>query len=154
MLRISKLADYGTVVMVFLAKHPDLLSNARDIAVQTHLALPTVSKLLKKLTQAELLVSVRGVSGGYRLARDTNTISVTDIIYALEPSRGLTECSVHDEDCALQGVCHVKGNWQLISKAIESALNQVCLDVLAKPKMTARDIQPIIATATGVVHGK
>lgn len=62
MLRISKLADYGTVVMVYLAKHPQDLCNARDIAVHTHLSVPTVSKILKRLAGAGLLASVRGVS--------------------------------------------------------------------------------------------
>ena len=69
MLRISKLADYGTVVMVYLAKHAQELCNARDIALHTHLAVPTVSKILKRLTGAGLLTSVRGVAGGYRLQR-------------------------------------------------------------------------------------
>ena len=66
MLRISKLADYGTVIMVYLAKHPQQLCNARDIALHTHLTVPTVSKLLKRLTAAGLVRSVGGVAGGYR----------------------------------------------------------------------------------------
>ena len=74
MLRISKLADYGTVVMVYLAKRPEQLCNARDIALQTHLTVPTVSKLLKRLTAARLLISARGVAGGYRLQRPATEI--------------------------------------------------------------------------------
>lgn len=137
MLRISKLADYGTLVMVYLAQCQLPLCNARDIALHTHLTVPTVSKLLKRLTAAKLLTSVRGVSGGYRLQRAACDISVAEIIYALEEQRGLTECSLHPNACSLQGVCRVQGNWQLINHAIAAALQSVSLDALAKPMMQA-----------------
>lgn len=143
MLRINKLADYGTVVMVYLAKHSHALCNARDIALQTHLTIPTVSKLLKRLTTAGLLSSVRGVNGGYRLQRSAADISVAEIIYALDESRGLTECSSEPNACLLQSVCHIQGNWRLISQAIESALDDVSLEALAKPALNQRDLKPI-----------
>lgn len=153
MLRISKLADYGTVVMVYLAKSGQLLCNARDIALHTHLRVPTVSKLLKRLTAAGLLTSVRGVSGGYRLQRAAADISVAEIIYALEEQRGLTECSLQPNECSLQEVCHIQGNWRLISQAIETALNSVSLEALAKPSLPAVEIDRIRQLASGVSHG-
>lgn len=130
MLRVSKLADYGTIVMVYLAKHTTKLCNVRDIALGTHLAMPTVSKLLKRLSAANLLASVRGVNGGYRLQREPHTISLADIIYALDNVRGLTECSHEVNDCLLQNVCHVQGIWRLISQVIDSALTSVSLSDL------------------------
>ncbi|MCC5013995.1 SUF system Fe-S cluster assembly regulator [Legionella sp. 31fI33] len=154
MLRISKLADYGTVVMVYLAKRAQTLCNARDIALHTHLTVPTVSKLLKRLTAAGLLTSVRGVSGGYRLQRAASEISVAAIIYALEEQRGLTECSLQPNECSLQGVCHIQGNWRLISQAIETALDSVSLEALAKPSLQAVDINRIRHLASGVSNGE
>ncbi|MBA3535531.1 MAG: SUF system Fe-S cluster assembly regulator [Tatlockia sp.] len=153
MLRISKLADYGTVVMVYLAKRDQTLCNARDIALHTHLRVPTVSKLLKRLTAAGLLTSVRGVSGGYRLQRSATEISVAQIISALEEQLGLTECSLHTNECSLQDVCHIQGNWRLISQAIETALDSVSLDALAKPFLKTVDLERIRLLASGVNHG-
>ncbi|MBA2653266.1 MAG: SUF system Fe-S cluster assembly regulator [Tatlockia sp.] len=153
MLRISKLADYGTVVMVYLAKRDQRLCNARDIALHTHLTVPTVSKLLKRLTAAGLLSSVRGVSGGYRLQRPAAEISVAQIISALEEQLGLTECSLHPNECSLQDVCHIQGNWRLISQAIQTALDSVSLEVLAKPALLALDLERIKQLASGVSHG-
>ena len=152
MLRISKLADYGTVVMVYLAKRSDRLCNARDIALHTHLTVPTVSKLLKRLTAAGLLSSVRGVSGGYRLQRPAAEISVTEIIYALDEYRGLTQCSLEPNECSLKGFCHVQGNWQLISQGIAAALDSVSLDALAKPMLLAVDLERIKALVVGGVR--
>jgi FeS assembly SUF system regulator len=153
MLRISKLADYGTVVMVHLAKQTQQLCNARDIALQTHLTVPTVSKILKRLTGAGLLVSVRGVSGGYRLQRPAADISVSEIIFALEEHKGFTECSLHPNDCFLEGVCAIKGNWRLISHAIETALDSVSLEALAKPTLPTRDVERVRQLASGVNRG-
>ena len=154
MLRISKLADYGTVVMVYLAKRSPALCNARDIALHTHLTVPTVSKLLKRLTAAGLLSSVRGAAGGYRLQRPATEISVTAIIYALDESRGLTECSLQPNECSLRGSCHVQGNWQLISQGIAAALDSVSLDALAQPMLKAVDLERIQALAVrGVRRG-
>jgi len=153
MLRISKLADYGTVIMVYLANHAEMLCNARDIALQTHLKQPTVSKLLKRLTASGLLISVRGANGGYRLERPAATISIANIIYALEDQRGLVECSLQPNPCSLQSVCGIQGNWRLISDAIETALDSVSLESLAKPTLQVRDIQMIQQAASRATGG-
>lgn len=150
MLRVSKLADYGSVIMVYLAKQAQALCNARDIALHTHLTVPTVSKLLKRLTAAGLLTSVRGVTGGYRLQRSAADISVAEIIYALEGQRGLIECSLQPNHCSLQQVCHIQGNWRLISQAIETALDSVSLEMLAKPSLQSLEIERIRLLASGV----
>jgi FeS assembly SUF system regulator len=142
MLRISKLADYGTVIMVYLAKRAEMVCNARDVANHTHLPVTTVSKLLKRLTAAGLLLSVRGVTGGYKLKKSSAEISIAEIIYALEEQRGLVEC-LEPNTCFLQDVCHVQSNWRLISKAIENALSNVSLEILAKPILDPVEIAHI-----------
>lgn len=139
--------------MVYLAKNAHDLCNARDIAAHTHLSVPTVSKILKRLTGAGLLCSVRGVTGGYRLQRGAADISVAEIIYALEEHRGFTECSLQPNDCSLQGVCTIQGNWRLISQAIENALGSVSLDALAKPTLKTVDVDRVRQLASGVSRG-
>jgi len=149
MLRISKLADYGTVVMVYLVGCTGL-SSARDIAQHTHVSLPTVSKLLKRLTAAGLLISARGTAGGYRLKCAATDISVGQILYALDESRGLTACSLDPDACALHHVCHVQGNWRLLSQSIEAALDSVSLSALAKPIIPASDLERMQHVVMGV----
>ena len=104
MLRVSKLADYGTIIMVYLAS-TQFPCSAREIARNTHLSLPTVSKLLKRLTKVGLLFSVRGANGGYELGKSAQDISLAEVIYAIDVPKGLTECS-HSE-CFLQKVCKI-----------------------------------------------
>ena len=150
MLRMNKLADYGTVVMVFLANHAGELASARDIAADTHLSLPTVSKVLKRLLAAGLLISVRGSLGGYRLKHSARDISVAEILYALDEPRGLTECSLEPDACALHNVCHVQDNWRLISQSIEAALESVSLQALAKPVIPPENLNKMKQVMMGV----
>lgn len=140
MLRISKMADYATVIMVYMARNRSRLSNVKTIAQSTHISGPTVSKLLKRLTQAQLLRSVRGAEGGYCLNKAPESISVAQIIAVIEERIGLTECSVASSQCSLQSVCNLKGNWRLINQAVEMALSSVSLAVLAKPDLQLTDI--------------
>ncbi len=91
MIRLGKLTDYGLVLMTHFAQNNDrLLHTARDLAVESRLPLPTVSKLLKELLQGGLLVSHRGIKGGYSLARKPREISVAEIIAVLEGPRVLS----------------------------------------------------------------
>ena len=68
MLRVSKLTDYGTVMMTHMARQPERVHTATEVAAAVHLAAPTVVKLLKVLAREGLLVSRRGAKGGYVLA--------------------------------------------------------------------------------------
>ncbi len=132
MIRISKLADYGTVVMAYFARKPDLFHTAKDIAQATHVALPTVSKLLKMLARANLLNSQRGAKGGYLLARTATTISLADIINALDGDVALTECSQGKGICAVEHNCTIRKNWRDISSVIHDVLAKMPLQEMLR----------------------
>lgn len=127
MLRMSKLTDYGTLVLSELAARRGEPSSAGLVAGCTHLALPTVSKLLKALTRSGLVVSTRGSQGGYALARAPEDITAAEIIDALEGPVAITECSAQNGSCDLEAFCHVGGAWQRINLSIREALQQVTL---------------------------
>lgn len=133
MLRMSKLTDYGTVVMTRLASGAERLHAASEIAAEIRVAVPTVSKILKTLTRAGLVISHRGAKGGYSLARPASTISMVEIIDALEGPVGLTECGSHPGICSQESSCTLRGNWQLINTAVRRALSAVSLANMAQP---------------------
>jgi FeS assembly SUF system regulator len=133
MLRVSRLTDYATVVMTCIAAHPaDVLSTVQ-IADETRLELPTVSKLLKALGHAALVESFRGVNGGYRLARPAAEISLAEIVEALEGPIGMTECSVAEGQCDRESQCGVRGSWQQINSVLDHTLRAVSLADMLKP---------------------
>jgi FeS assembly SUF system regulator len=131
-LRISRLTDYGTLVLAHLSSFEGVPTSASDVASATGIALPTVSKLLKILAKAQLVQSTRGAQGGYRLARNATEISAADIIDALEGPVHITECSAEDNSCDLEAVCNVGGAWQRINVAIRAALGEINLRDLQK----------------------
>jgi FeS assembly SUF system regulator len=134
MLRISKLTDYGTLVLVHLTSDgPKKLMPATDVAAGTRLALPTVQKILKALTRGGLVESARGAGGGYRLARAPEDISAAEILDVLEGPIAITECSHDDGHCELESDCQVGGAWQRISRAIRAAMMEIKLSDLRNP---------------------
>jgi FeS assembly SUF system regulator len=156
MLRISKLTDYGTVVLAHLAGETDRVCSAADVAQATGIAVPTVSKLLKSLARSELVVSTRGANGGYRLARAPEDISAASVIDALEGPVSITECSATDSHCDYESVCNVGNAWQRINVAIRRALEDVSLVDLqrANSPLPAFNFAGLPVSVTGITEKK
>ena len=127
MLRMSKLTDYGTMVLAQLAASEVGWTTAGQVANATHLGPPTVSKLLKALVHAGLVVSSRGVQGGYALARPAAAITAAEILDALEGPVAITECSSSHGLCDLESYCRVGTAWQRINSSIRKALDGISL---------------------------
>jgi FeS assembly SUF system regulator len=133
MIRMSKFADYGIVLMTYIAEAPET-QNARTLAAASSLPLPTVSKILKSLSRAGLLLSQRGKQGGYKLAKSAEEISVASMIGAIDGPIAMTECSTRAPSvCELEPCCPVSSNWRLISGTVERALSDLTLADMTKP---------------------
>lgn len=136
MFRMSKMTDYGLVLLTELARDTSTTRTARELAELTRVPLPSVSKVLKGLQGAGVLVSHRGAMGGYGLSRPPAAIPLTQIITALEGPVAITECVQHAEgepSCELEQVCRVRGHWRLINQAIQEALGRLTLADLCAP---------------------
>jgi FeS assembly SUF system regulator len=163
MIRLGKLTDYGLVLLTYMARaHTpattivavlpqqtqkrrllgasvagdlgESLHTARELSAESRLPLPTVSKILKQLLQSGLLVSCRGINGGYRLAREPREISISEIIAALEGPIALTECSTELAGiCDLEQCCPIKENQRVINQVVRGALEKLSLADLIHP---------------------
>jgi FeS assembly SUF system regulator len=131
MLRMGKLTDYATVILANLAQDPTHHRAAADIAERTRLGRATVSKILKELQRAGMVVSSRGSLGGYRLARPAELITAAQILDVFEGPIAITECSGASSQCGIERMCRVGGAWQRINAAIRRALEDVTLHQLA-----------------------
>ncbi len=135
-MRLSSLADYAIVVMSAAARADgDLRLSATDIALRTGVPLPTAQKLLGRLAIAGLLESARGTGGGFALARSADSISLADIVEAVEGPIAMTACVEEGEtrhDCALETTCRVRPHWGAVNGAIRGALAGVSLNSLSR----------------------
>jgi len=152
MIKLSRMADYGVILMVQLARAPQQVTTATELTEATALPGPTVSKLLKQLSRAGLLDSQRGTNGGYTLSQPVGEISVADIVSALEGPIALTECmTAEGAVCEIEALCPTRTNWRQINNALVEALDRVSLAEMARPVFETTTIQPArVAVAASV----
>ncbi|MGZ5050529.1 MAG: SUF system Fe-S cluster assembly regulator [Methylobacter sp.] len=146
MLRLSKLTDYATVILSYMAKDRTQVRAAMEIAAMTGIAQPTVSKILKLLVNAGVLISTRGAKGGYMLAKMPEEISVATVISALEGPIALTECSISHQGCEQASGCDIGANWGLINQVIHNALESVTLADLIRPVAMPKEVLVPVAS--------
>ena len=134
MIRLNRMTDYAIVVLGALThKRGEIIATAA-LAELTGLNQPTVAKVAKILLSADLLVTQRGVNGGYRLVRPAHTISLVDIVEAMEGPIAVTDCVEGAQDpCAVSNCCFMANNWNRVNLAIRDALEAVTLEDLTDP---------------------
>ena len=115
------------LIMNEAAKHHGQTLSASVLASSLKLRLPTVSKVLKLLSEANWLDSVRGANGGYCLTKNPAEISVADIVMAIEGRPALTECSMSEGSCDFDHNCELRGNWQFINRVVYKVLDDISL---------------------------
>jgi len=148
MIRITRQTDYGILLLSQMASHPlSEVHTAKHAAQQSNVPLPMASKILKALARGGLLVSQRGVKGGYRLATAAERISIGDVIQALEGPFGMTECSFNPGACDREGSCPVQTNWKRISVAMRDALDRIPLSDMVLPPTIRRDV-PLLSVSS------
>ena len=145
MLRLTKLTDYGILLLTHIAADETRLFASNDLSNATRVPSPTVSKVLQTLLGAGLLESIRGAKGGYRLARPAAEISVREIIDCFEGGIALTECNLDESSCDQLSVCATQNNWRRINEAVRGALDNISLK-----DMTEKDFMPVFSIRKGM----
>ena len=156
-MRLSSLADYAVVMMAAAARRCGATCrlNATLLAGETGLPLPTVQKLVSKLSAAGLLESARGTGGGFRLARPAASITVADIVEAIEGPIALTACvDSGKHDCCVQETCRVKPHWNAVNGAVKGALAGITLAQLSASPAAAEVQHPASVDRVPVLAGE
>jgi Rrf2 family protein len=131
---LSRKADYALLILQYL--HTQQTGNAREIAEKFGLSRAFVANILKDLGKTGFVTSTRGVKGGYVLARASATVTLAELIEAMEEGFKLTVCNEHGEagNCDVAAVCPVKAPMIVIHRRIMDMLRGVTLaDVFAPP---------------------
>jgi Rrf2 family protein len=147
MLRLSKKADYALIAMKHLAqKHRATSTSAREIAEQYDIPIELMAKVLQRLVRNRLLVSTQGTRGGYTLGRSSGSISVADVIEAIDGPFTITACSTEKHDCEQYSKCSVRDPLWQIRERIAAALGTVTLADIAV------DTEPVASSPVAVVR--
>lgn len=134
MIRIRWETDYGLILLGYLVKDaPSKVHTAREVSEWAHLPLPIVSKILKILAREGILLSHRGVKGGYSLALPAEQITLAQVVQALEGPIGITECASRPGVCDMERACPMRVNWMRISEAFRESLDKIPLSDMYAP---------------------
>ena len=132
MLRLSKKADYALIAMKHLAQKAGAPStSAREIAEQYDIPIELLAKVLQRLVRTGLLASTQGTRGGYTLSRAPKSISLADVIQAIDGPLTVTACSTDNSDCEQYSKCSVRDPLWQIRERIVAALGTVTLSEMA-----------------------
>jgi FeS assembly SUF system regulator len=132
MLRLSKKADYALIAMKHLAqKSGGPSTSAREIAEQYDIPIELMAKVLQRLVRTGLLLSTQGTRGGYALGRVSSSISVADVIQAIDGPMTVTACSNEKNDCEQYSKCSIRDSLWQIRERIVAALGTVTLAEMA-----------------------
>lgn len=129
------MADYAILLVCKMSGDEKKVYSAHDLSIQTKLKITTISKILTKLTKANITSSIRGVTGGYKLVMQAEDISVGNIIDIIDGKVALTVCVEEGENhnCDLVSLCPSQSNWQIINNTVREALNSVNIAEMANP---------------------
>lgn len=139
-MRISMRADYGVRALTDLAAHYGQ-GPIQSAEVAGRMFIPPVylDQVFSALRKAGLVRSTRGPQGGHELARAPETISMVDVVTALEGPFALLECLDDPSACELTDVCSQRPVWRRLRSAIQEALGAVALSELADEMNEARE---------------
>lgn len=143
LLSLTRKSDYALVALTHLARRPDALSSAREIADAYHIPVPILMNILKTLSRAGMVTSVRGARGGYRLAADPEEISLHRVVRAMEGPVTLFACAQDGANgsaggCEKQNWCPITASARIISARLETFLKGVTLAELLAEQEPSR----------------
>ena len=135
MIKVSRMADYAILLVCKMSNAENKVYSSQELSIITSLKITTISKILTKLTKANVTDSIRGVSGGYKLTMQAEDISVGNIIDIIDGKVALTICVEEGENhnCNLVSLCPSQSNWQIINNTVREALNSVSIAEMANP---------------------
>ena len=133
-MKVSTRAHYGLRAMTELAANYEQgLMPLSEIARSEQLPLAYLEQLIAELRRAGLVEGIRGVHGGYRLARQPDQITVGDIYRVLEGPIAPVDCTTEDYvsgSCVVEESCLSRSVWERVRASIESVLDSTSLQDL------------------------
>lgn len=135
-MRLSTRGRYGLAAMIYLGKkYGDNPVSLNEISKATGLSNNYLEQLIRELKKQDLVISVRGVQGGYLLKKSPKEISVAEILECLEEFFGVTECSAVSGLCSREDTCPYRLIWtQMHDDMINSIKNVSLQDLISKEK--------------------
>ena len=127
-LELNTKGRYAVMAMVDLAKYGSAeVVPLSAIARRQALPLAYLEQIFAYLRKAGLVDSARGRSGGYRLARTASSITIAEVLGAVEEATQMTRCNIGDAGCVADKRCLTHDLWDALGTHIEDFLSGISL---------------------------
>ncbi len=121
---VTRETDYAVRCILFLAQDEDQVSNVTEVSRKMHIPKTFLAKIFQRLVKAGLVESIRGMNGGFRLAKKPEAISLLDIMVAIQGPAGINVCAVNSKKCRRSSTCSVHPVWVELRKDVDRKLRE------------------------------
>ncbi|MDP3531737.1 MAG: Rrf2 family transcriptional regulator [Alphaproteobacteria bacterium] len=145
-MKLGTKGRYAVMSMVDIACHDDKEAvSLNDIATRTEISLPYLEQLFMKLRKSGLVTSVRGPGGGYKLARPSNNIRISDILLAVDVQIHTTRCEPNSAmGCRINhGRCLTHDLWDAMGRQMALFLNSVTLEDVVQGRLIEKSMHHV-----------
>lgn len=126
-MRITREADYALRIVAELSAEGKQL-DAKLISEKNDIPYRFTLKILRKLVQAGIVKSFRGVNGGYLLSKDPSEITLREVIETIDGKIAINKCFENPENCKNNGVCKVQKKLYGVQKIIARELGSISFE--------------------------
>jgi Rrf2 family protein len=127
---ITRETDYAVRTILYLAYKGDHTTNVTEVAHAMHIPKSFLAKILQRLRKKNILVSTRGVKGGFKLAKKPSEISLFDIMASMQGPAAINLCVIDSKKCKLSSTCSVHPVWVDIRQEVEKRLQKQTIAAL------------------------
>ena len=128
----SKTAKYAVLALAEIARRsPGSAVPTKTIAEAASVPYPLLAKILIRLKQADLVVSLRAKHGGIKLARPADEITIRDVVVALDGTGMLADCPLLLEPCTCERECSLHPIWKPAHDAVVRFLEVTSIEDVA-----------------------
>lgn len=124
---VTRETDYAVRTILYLARNKDRMTSVTEIADAMLIPKTFLAKLLQRLVKNHLLISSRGVNGGFRLAKKPDQITLLDVMEVMQGPAAINICAIDNARCSLSATCTVHPVWVEIRKEVEKKLTRVTI---------------------------
>lgn len=135
---ISRKTDYGLRILLELSKLPQGTAiSARELAFRQGIPFPFLSKIIADLASKHIVETKRGMKGGIKLSLTPDSISVLDIVEAIDGGINLCYCSARSIECQRQNYCSIRKNLKLVEEKLREELRKITIAALTQEELRA-----------------
>lgn len=156
MFSLTKRADYALLALSYLtvagAGDPRRLVNTKEIAENFHIPIELLAKILQTLARHDLIVSFPGPTGGYRLTRPAEMISVAEVVRVVDGQLGIVHCSNGNEiGCEQYAHCTIRNPLSVIEARMYKLLEQMSIQEISQEQV-AKTENPHLVTISNLLR--